>query len=186
MYLNRRPNHSSTRGMAALALALLLGAVADPPTLRAQVPPFPTPLPACVVPDSPDNDAWPKAVNDSIGTTAGAPITFSGASLLANDVGSGLAILLGAEFTWLYAHSHGSKTGESAATTDAVPVPSRSGGDSPKPTPVSAPPVVDARSARGVRVRAARGAGDFAIAAMVLAGFGVVRSLFRSKAVREE
>ena len=93
MYLNRRPNHSSTRGMAALALALLLGAVADPPTLRAQMPPFLTPLPGCVVPDSPDNDTWPRAMTDSIGTTAGAPITFSGASLLANDVGAGLAIL---------------------------------------------------------------------------------------------
>jgi hypothetical protein len=93
MYLSRRPNQSSTRGIAALALTLLWGAVADPHSVGAQVPPFPTPLPACYAPDSRDNDAWPRAVNDSIGTTAGASITFSAASLLANDVGSGLAIL---------------------------------------------------------------------------------------------
>jgi beta-lactam-binding protein with PASTA domain len=93
MYLNRRPDQSSARGIAALALTLFLGAVADPRSVGAQVPPFPTPLPACYVQDSPDNDTWPRAVTDTIGTTAGAPITFPGASLLANDVGTGLAIL---------------------------------------------------------------------------------------------
>jgi beta-lactam-binding protein with PASTA domain len=93
MYLNRRPNQSSTRGMAALALALMLGAVADPPALRAQVPPFPTPLPACVVPDSPDNDTWPKALTRSIGSTAGEPVIFPGTDLLGADVGAGVTVL---------------------------------------------------------------------------------------------
>jgi hypothetical protein len=93
MYLNRRPNQSSARAMAALALTLLWGALADPLSLRAQTPPFPTPLPACYVPDSPASDAWPRAVTDSIGSTAGAPVTFAGAALLANDIGSGLSVL---------------------------------------------------------------------------------------------
>src|SRR6185436_10170278 len=93
MYLNRRPNQSSTRGIAALALALLVGAAADPPSLRAQDPPFATPLPMCYVGPNPDMDSWPKAVADSIGSTAGGAISFSGAQLLANDVGSGLSIL---------------------------------------------------------------------------------------------
>ena len=93
MYLNRRPNKSSTRGMAALALTLLWGALADPLSVRAQMPPFPTPLPACYAPDSPDDDMWPRAVTDSIGSTDGAPVTFTGAQLLANDIGSGLSIL---------------------------------------------------------------------------------------------
>src|SRR6185295_12600860 len=93
MYLNRRPNQSSARARAALALTLLWSAVVNPLWVRAQVPPFPTPLPACYAPDSAASDAWPHAVNDSIGTTAGAPITFSAASLLANDVGAGLTIL---------------------------------------------------------------------------------------------
>ena len=93
MYLNRRPNQSSTRGIAALALALLVGAAADPPALRAQDPPFATPLPMCYVGPNPDADAWPRAVADSIGSTAGGAISFSGAQLLANDVGSGLSIL---------------------------------------------------------------------------------------------
>ena len=93
MYLNRRPNQSSARAWAALALTLFWSAVANPLSVRAQVPPFPTPLPACYATDSPDTDAWPRAVTDSIGTTAGAPITFSAASLLANDTGTGLTIL---------------------------------------------------------------------------------------------
>jgi hypothetical protein len=93
MYLNRRPNQSSARARAALALTLLWSAVANPLWVRAQVPPFPMPLPACYAIDSPDTDAWPRVGNDSIGTTAGAPITFSAASLLANDVGTGLTIL---------------------------------------------------------------------------------------------
>jgi len=93
MYLNRRPNQSSARAWAALALTLLWSAVASPLWVRAQVPPFPMPLPACYATDSPDTDAWPRAVTDSIGTTAGAPITFSAASLLANDTGTGLTIL---------------------------------------------------------------------------------------------
>ena len=47
MYLNRRPNQFSARGMAALATALLMGALAAPLAVQAQDPPFPTPLPAC-------------------------------------------------------------------------------------------------------------------------------------------
>jgi hypothetical protein len=93
MYLNRRPNQSSARATAALALTLLWGAVANPLWVQAQVPPFPTPLPGCYTTDSPDNDVWPRAVTDSLGSTDGATVTFSAASLLANDIGSGLAIL---------------------------------------------------------------------------------------------
>jgi hypothetical protein len=93
MYLNRRPDQASTRGMATLALTLLLAGAADSISLRAQDPPFPTPLPMCYAPPSPETDGWPKAVTDSLGSTAGAPVSFDGATLLANDVGTGLAIL---------------------------------------------------------------------------------------------
>ena len=76
MYLNRRPNQSSARAWAALALTLLWSAVASPLWVRAQVPPFPTALPACFASDSPVCEAWPRAASVSIGTSAGAPITF--------------------------------------------------------------------------------------------------------------
>jgi hypothetical protein len=40
-----------------------------------------------------DADGWPIAVTDSLGTVAQGSITFSGATLLANDSGASLSIL---------------------------------------------------------------------------------------------
>src|SRR6185503_8175565 len=85
MYLNRRPNHFRARGMAAVATALLTGALAAPLAVQAQDPPFPMPLPMCYFQPDPASDVWPHAVTDSLGSTAGVPVTFSGATLLAND-----------------------------------------------------------------------------------------------------
>src|SRR5580765_6065012 len=85
MYLNRRPNQFSARGMAAVATALLVGTLAAPLAVQAQAPPFPMPLPACYFQPDPANDPWPRAVTDSLGSTAGIPVTFAGATLTAND-----------------------------------------------------------------------------------------------------
>ena len=85
MYLNRRPNQFRARGMAALAAALLTGALTAPLAVQAQDPPFPTPLPMCYVQPDPMTDLWPRAVTDALGSTAGVPVTFSGATLIAND-----------------------------------------------------------------------------------------------------
>src|SRR6185503_18029107 len=41
----------------------------------------------------PDNDTWPKAVTDSLGATPGVPVTFAGATLLANDTGTSVTVL---------------------------------------------------------------------------------------------
>ena len=93
MSLNRRPDQSFARAMAELATALLLGMLAAPIAVHAQDPPFPTPLPQCYVQPSPDNDTWPKAVTDSLGATPGVPVTFAGATLLANDTGTSVTVL---------------------------------------------------------------------------------------------
>jgi hypothetical protein len=93
MSVNRRPDQSFARAMAELATALLLGMLAAPIAVHAQDPPFPTPLPQCYVQPSPDNDTWPKAVTDSLGATPGVPVTFAGATLLANDTGTSLTVL---------------------------------------------------------------------------------------------
>jgi hypothetical protein len=85
MYLNRRPNQFSARGMAALATALFVGALMAPRAVQAQDPPFPMPLPQCYFQPDPSTDSWPRAVTDSLGSTAGIPVTFAGATLLAND-----------------------------------------------------------------------------------------------------
>ena len=93
MDLNRRPNPSSARGMAAWATALLVGALAVPFAVRAQTPPpFPTPLPMCYAPPSPATDGWPVAVADSLGSTPALPVTFARAALLSNDTGSSLTV----------------------------------------------------------------------------------------------
>src|SRR5262245_19573121 len=92
MSLNRRPNQSPVRWMAALASACLIGALSAPMAVRAQVP-FP-PGPACTAPPAPgtDPDTWPRAGTDSLGTTPGLPVTFSAATLLANDTGVSLTV----------------------------------------------------------------------------------------------
>src|SRR4051812_12004152 len=92
MYLNRRPNHTSTRGIAALVMAVLLGAPVAPRVLEAQAPPFTAPLPMCYAPPSPETDGWPVAVADDLGSTPAAPVTFARAVLSANDIGTGLVV----------------------------------------------------------------------------------------------
>jgi beta-lactam-binding protein with PASTA domain len=92
MYLNRRPNQSSARKMAAFVMALLLGALGAPFAVEAQGPPFATPLPMCYAPPSPETDGWPVAVADDLGSTPAAPVTFSRAELLSNDVGTSLTV----------------------------------------------------------------------------------------------
>ena len=93
MYLNRRPNQSSARRMAALVIALLIGGLGAPVAVRAQAPPpFPTPLPMCYAPPSPGTDGWPVAVGDDLGSTPAMPVTFSRAALVSNDTGTSLAV----------------------------------------------------------------------------------------------
>src|SRR4051794_4168653 len=92
MYLNRRPNHTSTRGIAALIMAMLLGAPVAPRVVEAQGPPFLPPLAACYVGPSPQTDGWPVAVTDDLGSTPAAAVTFARAELAANDIGTGLVV----------------------------------------------------------------------------------------------
>src|SRR5262245_6234513 len=89
MSLNRRPNQSPVRWMAALASALLVGALIAPIGVRAQTVPS---GPACTAPPAQGNDTWPRAGNDSLGSTAGVPVTFTAATLLANDAGVSLTV----------------------------------------------------------------------------------------------
>jgi hypothetical protein len=77
--------------MAALASALLIGALTAPLAVQAQAP-FVAAGSTCTAPPAPESDTWPKAGTDSLGTTAGAPVTFSAATLLANDTGASLTV----------------------------------------------------------------------------------------------
>jgi len=92
MPLTLRPVRFSARRLAALVTGVLLAVTAASSRTRAQSPPFPTPLPACFVPPSPATDGWPVTNEDSLGSTAAMPVTFSGASLLANDTGASIAL----------------------------------------------------------------------------------------------
>jgi hypothetical protein len=79
--------------MAALASALLVGALTAPLAVPAQdLAPFVTPGSTCTMPPAPESDTWPRAGTDSLGSTAGAPVTFSDATLLANDTGASLTV----------------------------------------------------------------------------------------------
>lgn len=78
-------------------------------------------------------------------------------------------LLLGAEFTWLYAHNHGSHAGEPLPQA-ASPV--------KKSEPVVASPIAKPAPAPR-RLRA--GAREFATAAMVWVGFGAIRSLLKRR-----
>jgi membrane protein len=82
--------------------------------------------------------------------------------------------LLGAEFTWLYAHNHGSRIGK-AALQETAPVESEPRALPPAAAP--APPSAERRPA-------AAGAREFATAGMVWIGFGAMRSVLsrRTKA----
>jgi hypothetical protein len=75
-----------------LSTALLTGGLGPSLAVGAQDPPFPMSRSVCAVPPSPSTDTWPGAVTDSLGSTPGAPVTFSGATLLANDTGMGITI----------------------------------------------------------------------------------------------
>src|SRR2546428_3218101 len=91
MSLNRRPNQSPVCWMSALAAALLVGALTAPIAMQAQAP-FVTPGSTCTARPAPESDTWPQAGTDSLGSTAGAPVTFSDATLLANDTGASLTV----------------------------------------------------------------------------------------------
>jgi membrane protein len=84
--------------------------------------------------------------------------------------------LLGAEFTWLYAQSHGSRAGQSA-----VDAPSKSGEAEPTPAtppvPARAPDLPRAARDRTARPPRLAGASDVAAAGLVWIGFGAIRSL---------
>jgi beta-lactam-binding protein with PASTA domain len=92
MNLNRRPNQSSARRMAAWSMALLIGALVAPFAVQAQNPPFATPLPMCYVYPSPATDGWPVANGVDLGSTPAAPVTFPRAELMANDIGTSLVV----------------------------------------------------------------------------------------------
>jgi membrane protein len=77
---------------------------------------------------------------------------------------SSQVFLLGAEFTWLYAHNHGTHAGEGAS-----PFPATRPGATVAPQP-DAQPVATPRRAPG-------GMGDFATAGFVWLAFGALRSL---------
>jgi hypothetical protein len=77
---------------------------------------------------------------------------------------SSQVFLLGAEFTWLYAHNHGTRAGKAAS-----PIPSSRPGATVAPQP-GAQPVARPR-------RASEGMGDFATAGLVWLAFGAIRSL---------
>lgn len=91
MPLNRRPDRSSAHRLAVVATTILLAVTASF-SPQAETPPFQTPLPMCYAPPSPETDGWPVAVSDSLGSTPGTAVTFSAASLLANDSGTSIAL----------------------------------------------------------------------------------------------
>jgi membrane protein len=87
--------------------------------------------------------------------------------------------LLGAEFTWVYAHREGSRAADASAVGQAAsPSPRRSEAErSPAPVPAAEPGTSRAARGRAAAPRTAR-ARDMATAALVWIGFGAVRSLF--------
>jgi membrane protein len=77
--------------------------------------------------------------------------------------------LLGAEFTWLYAHNHGSRVREAATGAAATVEP-------------GAPLVLAAAASPAAAPRPSSvGARDFATAALFWIGFGALRSLFNRR-----
>ena len=88
MSVNRRPN-TGRRPLAVAAAAVFLLVLATSFASHAQTSPFTGPM--CTAP--PAADTWPFAGTDNIGaTTSVRPLTFTGASLLANDTGSSLRV----------------------------------------------------------------------------------------------
>ena len=76
--------------------------------------------------------------------------------------------LLGAEFTWLYAHNHGSRAHQPAP---------RPASDVAKREPSPLPALPPAKQPAGLLPEYPTPAGDFATAAAVWVGFGLVRSV---------
>ena len=92
MSLRRRRVQSSLRWITALVLAAANFQAA--PSLRAQSPELVTVTPGCVPSPVPRSaDSWPDAVTDSLGAVTRASITFSAATLLANDIGASLIVV---------------------------------------------------------------------------------------------
>ena len=83
--------------------------------------------------------------------------------------------LLGAEFTWIYAHSHGSKVGERAAQE------APSSKDAPVAEAPAKPPLLLPAHVAAMEERKPRPAHDFATAGLFWIGVGIVRSLFRRR-----
>src|SRR5262245_39389996 len=89
MSVNRRSN-TGRRPLAVAAAAVFLSVLATSFASHAQTSPFTGPM--CTAPPS-ATDTWPVAGNDNIGaTTSVRPLTFTGASLLANDTGTSLRV----------------------------------------------------------------------------------------------
>lgn len=84
--------------------------------------------------------------------------------------------LLGAEFTWLYAHNHGSKVGEAVPAKAAATEKTASG----KTAGVQPRLLLPAHVAAFEQTKPRPGH-DFATAGLVWIGFGIVRSLFRRR-----
>jgi membrane protein len=92
--------------------------------------------------------------------------------------------LLGAEFTYLYAHSHGSRAAESAEEREASSTSVRS--ESEPFGAISAPRPGAPRAAQAATTVPRRtGAREFVTAGLVWAGFGVVRSMSRARGHRD-
>jgi len=88
MSVNRRHEFWSWPRRATLAAALLLSILTVPLGVAAQPPSQFLILPGCYVPPPPPaNDGFPVAVTDSLQTVA-SPLSFTGATLLANDTGA--------------------------------------------------------------------------------------------------
>jgi membrane protein len=87
--------------------------------------------------------------------------------------------LLGAEFTYLYAHSHGSRAAEGAEEREASSTSVRS--ESESRGAISAPRPGAPRAAQPVTAPRRAGARELVTAGLVWAGFGVVRSLARGR-----
>lgn len=80
--------------------------------------------------------------------------------------------LLGAEFTWLYAHNHGSRARDTRAAREAT---------REVRAPVSPPRAFEPAPERKRLGPRRAGARDFATAALVWIGFGALRSLLRRR-----
>src|SRR5262249_55993426 len=123
MSVNRRHESWSWPRRATLAAALLLSILTIPLGVAAQVPPQFVLQNGCMAPPPPpDNDAYPLAVTDALQTSS-APLSFTAATLLANDRGTALTVTPGA-----------------ASSTAAGPGPPANPSPHTPPPPVPPPP----------------------------------------------